>query len=182
MALRVGYGFRLGGGVGVFFGGSGAVWIFLAIGSMRLMLALVFMALVSLLTLMRFAGRAAEQSASGRRRRADQYLRTAVNWDVAAQLSEKAVPLWGVYAIGDIFFRGRHPRRKEQLRAAYPDRCDDVVSVAVFPSADLARSCAMGLQRHRFSGRELMALYGYRVTAADAEPPASVALPGAAGA
>lgn len=175
MALRVGYGFRLGSGVGVFFGGSGAVWIFLAIGSMRLMLALFFMALVSLLTLMKYAGWAAERSSNGRRRRADQYLRAAVNWDVAAQLSDKAVPLWGVYAIGDIFFSGRHPRRKQQLRAAYPKQAEDVVSVALFPSADVARACAQGLHRHGFSGRELMSLYGYRAMPVTEDPRPAVA-------
>lgn len=162
MGLRVGYGFRLGGGAGVIFGGSGAVWVFLAIGSMRLMLALLFLALVSMVTLMKVAAETGAQSAGGRRRIAAPYLVDAVDWDVEKRLTANpdAVRLWGVYAVGGSFFAGRHPDRIAQLRAAYPDRASRVVAVAVFPSADLARTCARGLKKHGFSSEELFALFG----------------------
>lgn len=164
MGLRVGYGFRLGGGAGVIFGGSGAVWVFLAIGSMRLMLALLFLALASTVTLMKAAAQTGAQSAGGRRRIAAPYLSDAVDWDVERRLaaSGDAVSLWGVYAIGGSFFTGRHPGRITQLRAAYPDRAGRVVAVAVFPSPDLARTCARGLRRHGFSSDELFELFGRR--------------------
>ena len=169
--MRVGYGFRLGGGAGVFFGGGGAALVFVAIGSMHLVLWLLFAALGGLLVLAKLAGQAARQSPGGRRRLADPYVRDAVDWGVADSLQARGgPPLWGVYEIDGSFFTGRHPRRKEQLRAAYPDRADRVIAVAVFPSADLARACARGLRRHGFTGRELMALYGYRATPVAAEP------------
>jgi hypothetical protein len=181
--MRVGYGFRLGGGAGVFFGGGGAALVFVAIGSAHLALWLLFAALGGLLVLARFAGQAAKQSPGGRRRLADPYVHDAVRWEVADGLSGRGgAPLWGVYEVDGSFFTGRHPRRKEQLRAAYPDRADRVIAVAAFPSGDLARACARGLRKHGFTGRELMDLYGYRVTPVDGDPRASGGLPGAAGA
>jgi hypothetical protein len=169
MALRTGYGFRLGGGVGVFFGGTGAIWVVLAIGSMRLAVALLFIALTSLVGLMRLAATLGAASPKGRRRLAEPYLRDAVSWDVEERLTAAGgARLWGVYGVGDSFFTGRHPARIGQLRTAYPDRADRVVAVAVFPSGEMARASARGLRRHGFSGEELLALLGKRAVPAAA--------------
>ena len=106
--MRVGYGFRLSGGAGVFFGGGAAALVFVAIGSMHLLLWLMFAALGGLLVLARFAGQAAKQSAGGRRRLADPYVHDAVRWEVADGLSGRGgAPLWGVYEVDGSFFTGR---------------------------------------------------------------------------
>jgi len=166
---RFGASFRVGRGAHVYATGGAALGALALFGSMRFAVAIVFLALFSLIGLLKVAGQLSAASSSTRRRVAAPYLRDSVAWETADTLvSRESAPVWAVYAIGKSFFTGRYPTRARQLRAFYPDQADQITAVAVFPSGDLARSCARGLQRNGFSADELVAVFGRRTEAAAA--------------
>jgi len=180
---RFGASFRVGRGAHVYASGGAALGALALFGSMRFAVAIVFLAAFSLIGLLKVAGQLSAVSPGARRRAAAPYLRDSVAWDTAdAVVARESAPLWAVYAIGKSFFTGRYPARARQLRAFYPAQADQITAVAVFPSGELARSCARGLRRNGFSAGELISMYGPQTkpqlataTLVDRAPPAAAA-------
>lgn len=64
-----------------------------------------------------------------------------------------------MYAVGDQFHHGIHPRKGDELLRLYPNRATEIARVALFADAARARSAAGRLQRQGYSFAELLSIF-----------------------
>ena len=160
--MRVGY--RIDRGLWVV-GGGGVLLFAVVTGLLRGLTIAVLAAAASTIALIAVVGvRLLLASRSARRALALDALKGAVEDDSDETLQE--VPtVWAVYAVGDEFHHGVHPKKGEALACLFPGQTGSIARVAAFPDSRRAAKAASLLRRRRFSFRELVDLFPHHYRA-----------------
>lgn len=152
------YGMRLGrrswvtGGGGVLIAATFAGLLYLT------MMVSAWVVATALGLLVGLGAYALQSTKSARRAQLAMPLRGSLD-EAAPGVLDGRTKVWAVYAVGDQFHHGIHPRKGEELLRLYPDRAAQIARVALFADAARARSAAGQLQRQGYSFAELLSLF-----------------------
>lgn len=157
------FGMRMGSGSWVT-GGGGVLATSAFLGLLHLAALLsawvVFTSLGLLLGLLAYALR---NTKSARRAQLAGLLKDKLD-EAALGALDGRTKAWAVYAVGEQFHHGVHPKKGEELLRLYPDRAAHVARVALFADATRARSAAGQLQGLGYSCAELLSLFQKSLT------------------